>query len=39
MKAISADDFVNNEYEIDQIEEAILNHAKGEVIKNCIIYG
>lgn len=38
MNAISADDFVDNEYGIDQIEEAILDHAKGEVIKNCIIY-
>lgn len=38
MGAISADDFVQNEYPIEQIEAAIVEHASGSVIKNCIIY-
>ncbi len=38
MNAISADDFVQNEYEIEEIEKAILEHASGAVIKNAIIY-
>lgn len=38
MKAISADDFVQNEYSIDDTEKAILEHASGTVIKNCIVY-
>ena len=38
MGAISADDFVQNEYPIDDIEKAILEHASGSVIKNCIVY-
>lgn len=38
MNAVSADDFVQNEYEIEDIEKAILEHASGAVIKNAIIY-
>lgn len=38
MKAINAQDFVQNEYPIDDIEKAILEHASGKVIKNCIVY-
>jgi L-iditol 2-dehydrogenase len=38
MNAISADDFVQNEYAIEDVEKALLEHAKGEVIKNCIVY-
>lgn len=36
---IKAEDFVNNEYPIDKIEEAIVEHSRGDVIKNCIVYG
>jgi L-iditol 2-dehydrogenase len=38
MYAISADDFVQNEYSIEEIEKAILEHASGAVVKNCIVY-
>jgi len=38
MKAILADDFVQNEYSIEDTEKAILEHASGAVIKNCIVY-
>ena len=38
MNAISADDFVQNEYPIEDIEKAILEHASGAVIKNAIVY-
>ena len=38
MKAINAQDFVQNEYPIEDIEKAILEHASGKVIKNCIVY-
>ncbi|WP_080848289.1 zinc-dependent alcohol dehydrogenase [Cytobacillus gottheilii] len=38
MNAITADDFVQNEFSIEETEQAILEHARGEVIKNCIIY-
>lgn len=38
MGAIEASDFVENEYPIEQTEQAILEHARGEVIKNCIVY-
>ena len=38
MGVISADDFVQNEYRIDDLEKAILEHAAGDVIKNCIVY-
>ena len=39
MNAISADDFVQNEYPIEEIEKALLEHASGSVIKNAIVYG
>lgn len=35
---IDENDFVQNEYPLDQLEEAILEHARGEVIKNAIVY-
>lgn len=38
MNAISADDFVQNEYPIEDTEKAILEHASGKVIKNCIVF-
>ncbi|WP_213995753.1 alcohol dehydrogenase catalytic domain-containing protein [Tepidanaerobacter syntrophicus] len=38
MNAISEKDFVQNEYQIEDIEKAILEHASGKVIKNAIIY-
>lgn len=38
MNAIHADDFVQHEFPIEMTEQAIIEHAKGEVIKNCIIY-
>ncbi len=38
MGAIKEEDFVNNEYSLENIEDAIIEHSKGEVIKNCITY-
>ena len=38
MGAIKAEDFVQNEYPIEEVEQAILEHASGKVIKNCIVY-
>lgn len=38
MNAITAEDFVQNEYRIEDTEKAILEHASGSVIKNCIVY-
>lgn len=38
MKAINEEDFVQNEYTIEETEKAIIEHAQGKVIKNCIIY-
>lgn len=38
MKAINEEDFVQNEYTIEDTEKAIVEHAQGKVIKNCIIY-
>jgi L-iditol 2-dehydrogenase len=35
---ISDEDFVQNEYPLERLEDAILEHASGKVIKNCIIY-
>lgn len=35
---ISAEDFVQNEYPLERLEEAIREHASGAVIKNCIVY-
>lgn len=30
--------FIQNEYNIDRLEEAIIEHGNGDVIKNCIVY-
>lgn len=38
MGAIRHEDFVQNSFTIDQVEDAILQHARGEVIKNAIRY-
>lgn len=38
MDAIDADDFVQHNYPIEEVEKAILEHAAGDVIKNCILY-
>ena len=38
MGVISSDDFIQNEYPLQELETAILEHAEGKVIKNCIIY-
>lgn len=38
MNAITAEDFVQNEYCIEDTEKAIVEHANGKVIKNCIVY-
>lgn len=38
MDAITAEDFVQNEYKIEDTEKAILEHASGKVIKNCIVF-
>ncbi len=38
MGVITEDQFIQNEYEIQDIEKAILEHASGKVIKNCIVY-
>jgi L-iditol 2-dehydrogenase len=38
MNAIKAEDFVQKEYDIENVEQAILEHAAGDVIKNCISY-
>ena len=35
---ISADDFVNNEYDIDHLVDALESHRTGNVIKNAIIF-
>ncbi|MCC3145595.1 zinc-binding dehydrogenase [Halanaerobium sp. Z-7514] len=35
---IKAEDFVEAEYSLDEIENAILSHKKGEVIKNSIVF-
>lgn len=31
-------DFIQNEYRLADLEAALLEHASGEVIKNCIVY-
>lgn len=36
-KVIDEKDFVQNEYKLSQMKEAIFDHAKGEVVKNCIV--
>lgn len=38
MGAISSDDFIQNEYRLPELEQAIREHASGKVIKNCIVY-
>lgn len=38
MGVISAEDFIQNEYPLDRLEDAIRVHASGAVIKNCIVY-
>ena len=38
MGVIDSSDFVQNEYRLDDLERAILEHASGNVIKNCIVY-
>lgn len=35
---ITAEDFIQNEYPITELEAAIREHAEGKVIKNCIVY-
>lgn len=38
MHAIDEKDFVMNEYALEDLHEAIMEHADGKVIKNCIVY-
>ena len=38
MGVISSDDFIQNEYQLADLEKALLEHASGKVIKNCIVY-
>lgn len=38
MGVISSDDFIQNEYKLEELELAIKEHAEGKVIKNCIVY-
>ena len=38
MGVISSDDFIQHEYPLEHLEEAILEHAAQKVIKNCIVY-
>ncbi|MFZ7134594.1 MAG: zinc-binding dehydrogenase [Eubacteriales bacterium] len=38
IKAIDEKDFIGNEYGLQDAEKAIIEHAKGTVIKNCIVY-
>ncbi|CUH94939.1 hypothetical protein P22_1008 [Propionispora sp. 2/2-37] len=35
---IASRDFVNKRYRLNEIEEAILSHKSGKVIKNCIVF-
>ncbi|MFV0411828.1 MAG: zinc-binding dehydrogenase, partial [Oscillospiraceae bacterium] len=35
---IASEDFVQHEYPLQRLEEAILEHAAGSVVKNCIVY-
>lgn len=35
---ISAEDFIQHEYPLERLEDAIREHASGAVIKNCIVY-
>lgn len=34
---ITADIFVNGEYGLDEVEQAIINHKEGKVIKNAVL--
>lgn len=38
MGVISSDDFIQHEYPLEDLEKALLEHASGKVIKNCIVY-
>lgn len=38
MGVIRSDDFIQNEYPLERLEEAVLEHAAQKVIKNCIVY-
>lgn len=38
MGVISSEDFIQHEFPLEKLEEAILEHAAQKVIKNCIIY-
>jgi L-iditol 2-dehydrogenase len=38
MGVIDQNDFVQHEYELRDLESALLEHAAGKVIKNCIVY-
>lgn len=38
MGVISSEDFIQEEYRITELEDAILAHASGRVIKTCIVY-
>ncbi len=38
MKVITEEDFIQNEYKLEDLEKALLEHASGEVVKNCIVY-
>lgn len=38
MNAITAEDFVQSEYSLENTEKAILEHASGKVIKSSIVY-
>jgi L-iditol 2-dehydrogenase len=36
--AIKAEDFVETEYDLNDLERALINHKEGKVIKNCIVF-
>lgn len=38
MGVISSEDFIQHEYSLEHLKEAILEHAAKKVIKNCIVY-
>lgn len=38
MGVIKAEDFIQHEYTLDHLKDAIVEHAKQGVIKNCIVY-
>jgi L-iditol 2-dehydrogenase len=35
---ILSEDFIKNEYPLDSLTDALLEHASGNVIKNCVVY-